>query len=137
MPPDQYAQAAQEALGKLSPEERAAFLKMLQERAAARGAALPRQVASDPNDLGKMLTDLHEKPGRLREILGPGGTQPQQQAQGSNPITMRVPGAKPTRPWSPSASCGVPLSRTGGRAGLLLPPTRSPFLTPWRFRPWL
>ena len=83
VPPDQYAQAAQEALGKLSPEERA----MLQERAAARGVALPRQVASDPNDLGKMLTDLHEKPGRLREILGPGGTKPQQQAQGSNPIT--------------------------------------------------
>ena len=59
VPPDQYAQAAQEALGKLSPEERAAFLKMLQERAAARGVTLPRQVASDPNDLGKMLTDPH------------------------------------------------------------------------------
>ena len=27
--PDQYAQAAQEALSKLSPEERAAFVKML------------------------------------------------------------------------------------------------------------
>ena len=34
---DQYAQAAQEALSKLSPEERAAFVKMLQDRAAARG----------------------------------------------------------------------------------------------------
>ena len=30
VPPDQYAQAAQEALAKLSPEERAAFVKMLQ-----------------------------------------------------------------------------------------------------------
>ena len=40
MPPDQYAQAAQEALAKLSPEERAEFLKMLQERAAARGVKL-------------------------------------------------------------------------------------------------
>ena len=28
VPPDQYAKAAQEALGKLSPEERAAFVKM-------------------------------------------------------------------------------------------------------------
>ena len=37
VPPDQYAQAAQEALSKLSPEERAAFVKMLQDRAAARG----------------------------------------------------------------------------------------------------
>src|SRR5678815_722163 len=28
VPPDQFAQAAQEALGKLSPEERAEFLKL-------------------------------------------------------------------------------------------------------------
>src|SRR5262245_7657022 len=34
VPPNQYAQAAIEALGKLSPEDRAAFVKMLQERAA-------------------------------------------------------------------------------------------------------
>ena len=42
VPPDQYAQAAREALGKLSPEQRAEFLKMLQERAAARGIKLPQ-----------------------------------------------------------------------------------------------
>ena len=36
---------------------------MLQERAAARGVKLPGKVASDPKDLGKVLTDLHEKPG--------------------------------------------------------------------------
>ena len=77
VPPDQYAQAAQEALGKLSPEERAEFLKMLQERAAARGVKLPGKVASDPKDLGKVLTDLHEKPGQLRDILGPSGAQSQ------------------------------------------------------------
>ena len=59
VPPDQFAQAAQEALGKLSPEERAAFVKMLQERAAERGVTLPREVASDPKDLGQVLTDLH------------------------------------------------------------------------------
>ena len=89
VPPDQYAQAAQEALGKLSPEDRAEFLKMLQERAAARGVKLPGKVASDPKDLGKVLTDLHEKPGQLRDILGgPGGaSQPQEQAPGANPIT--------------------------------------------------
>ena len=88
VPPEQYAQAAQEALGKLSPDERAEFLEMLQERAAARGVNLPGKVASDPKDLGKVLTDLHEKPGRLRDILGvPGDAQPQGQAPGSNPIT--------------------------------------------------
>jgi hypothetical protein len=88
VPTEQYAQAAQEALGKLSPEERAEFLKMLQERAAARGVKLPGKVASDPKDLGKVLTDLHEKPGQLRDILGGGSLgQPQAQAPGSNPIT--------------------------------------------------
>ena len=87
VPPDQYAQAAQEALSKLSPEERAAFVKMLQDRAAARGVTLPRQVAPDPKDLGQVLTDLHKKPGQLRDILGPRNGQPQQQASASNPIT--------------------------------------------------
>jgi len=86
VPADQYARAAQEALAKLSPEERAAFVKMLQERAAARGVALPRQVAPEPKDLGKVLTDLHGKPGQLRDILGGGDAQPQAQAQTSNPI---------------------------------------------------
>ena len=94
VPADQYAQAAQEALSKLSPEDRAEFLKMLQERAAARGVTLPGKVASDPKDLGKVLTDLHEKPGQLRDILG--GGQPQGQAPGSNPISdiLRSPQAK-------------------------------------------
>jgi hypothetical protein len=86
VPPNQYAQAAVEALGKLSPEERAAFMKMLQERAAARGVALPGQLASEPKELGQVLTDLHAKPGQLRDILGGGDAQPQEQAQRSNPI---------------------------------------------------
>jgi hypothetical protein len=86
VPPNQYTQAAIEALGKLSPEERAAFVKMLQERAAAIGVALPRQLAPEPKELGQVLTDLHGKPGQLRDILGGGDAQPGQQAQGSNPI---------------------------------------------------
>src|SRR5215510_15992533 len=44
VPTDQYASAAQEALGKLSPEERMAFVRMLQERAAVRGVTLSREV---------------------------------------------------------------------------------------------
>jgi hypothetical protein len=87
VPRDQYAQAAQEALGKLSPEERAAFVKMLQERAAARGVKLPRQVAPEPKELGEVLTDLHQEPGQLRDILGGGDGQPQGQAAGASPIT--------------------------------------------------
>src|SRR5258705_7346740 len=75
VPPDQYMQAAQEALARLSPEERAEFLQMLQQRAQARGTALPRQIGSEPKDLGQVLTDLHQKPGRLRDILGGGNVQ--------------------------------------------------------------
>src|SRR5829696_7460996 len=85
VPPDQYAKAAQEALAKLSPEERAAFVKMLQERAAARGVALSPRVAPEPKELGQVLTDLHQKPGQLRDILG-NGDAPQGQASASNPI---------------------------------------------------
>ena len=87
VPPDQYAQAAQEALSKLSPEERAAFVKMLQDRAAARGVTLPGSVAPEPKELGQVLTDLHKKPGQLRDMLGGDAAQLQQQASGSSPIT--------------------------------------------------
>jgi hypothetical protein len=85
--PDQYAQAAQEALSKLSPEERAMFVKMLQARAAANDVRLPDKVAPEPKDLGQVLTDLHKKPGQLRDMLGGSAVQPQAQASGSSPIT--------------------------------------------------
>ena len=83
VPSDQYAQAAQEALSKLSPEDRAIFVKMLQDRAAARGVTLPVNVTPEPKELGDVLTDLHKKPGQLRDMLGGDGAE---QASGSNPI---------------------------------------------------
>ena len=86
VPPDQYTKAAQEALNKLSPEERAAFVKMLQERAVARGVTLPRKVAPEPKELGQVLSELHQKPGQLRDILGGGDAQAQGQAPASSPI---------------------------------------------------
>lgn len=73
VPPDQYAQAAQDALARLSPQERAEFVQMLQERANARGVPLPKQMGSDPRDLGQVVSDLHAKPGQLSEMLGGGG----------------------------------------------------------------
>ena len=85
VPPDQYAQAAQEALARLSPEERAEFVKLLQERARARGVGLPPQIGSDPKDLSQVVTDLHEKPGQLTDILGGGSAPPR--ASGSSPLT--------------------------------------------------
>jgi hypothetical protein len=67
---DEYTQAAQEALARLSPQERAAFVKMLQERARDHGMPLPSQIGSDPQDLCNVLTDLHQKPGQLRDLMG-------------------------------------------------------------------
>ena len=101
MSSDQYAQAAQEALSKLSPEERAAFVKMLQDRAATRGVTLPRQMAPEPKDLGQVLTDLHAKPGQLRDMLG-GTAQPQGQASGSSAITDIV-----TSPMAKAVLAGI------------------------------
>ena len=94
--PDHYAQAAEEALSKLSPAERAALLKMLQDQAAARGVTLPPTVAPEPKELGQVLTDLHGKPGQLRDMLGGGAAQPQEQASGSSPIIdiLKSPMAK-------------------------------------------
>ena len=41
---------------------------------------LPQEVASDPKDLGQVLTDLHVKPGQLRDILGSILASPQAKA---------------------------------------------------------
>jgi len=84
VPPDDYAEAAQAALARLSPEERAEFVRLLQDRVRARGAALPRPVEPDPGGLGQVLTDLHKTPGRLRDLLGGGSAQPQ--AATSSPL---------------------------------------------------
>jgi hypothetical protein len=102
VPPDQYAQAAQEALSKLSPEERAEFVKMLQDRAAARGVTLPGKVAPEPKELGQVLTDLHRTPGQLRDMLGAGAAQPQEQASESNPIASIL-----TSPMAKAVLAGI------------------------------
>jgi hypothetical protein len=73
VPRDQYAQAAQDAMARLSPEERAALIRTLQQRAKSRGVDLPREIGTSPRDLGNVLTDLHQTPGRLRDLLGGGG----------------------------------------------------------------
>lgn len=84
IPAEHYAQAAEEALARLSPEERAELVKTLQNRARERGVALPAQVGSDPKDLGRIVTDLHAKPGQLTDILR--GESAPTQGSGSSPL---------------------------------------------------
>lgn len=93
VPPDQYAQAAQEALARLSPQEQAAFVTMLQERVRATGRQMPSQPTSNPKDLGQVLTDLHRTPGMLREILG-GGASAEQAGSSAQPSIFASPLAK-------------------------------------------
>jgi hypothetical protein len=94
VPSDQYAQAAQEALARLSPEERAEFVAMLQERARARGTSLPRQLPAEPGGLGQVLTDLHQKPGMLRDLLGASRAQSQDSGAGALTNVLASPLAK-------------------------------------------
>jgi hypothetical protein len=72
------------------------LVKMLQDQAVARGVTLPPTVAPEPKELGQVLTDLHGKPGQLRDMLGGGAAQPQEQAPGSSPIIdiLKSPMAK-------------------------------------------
>ena len=88
VPRDEYAQAAQEALARLSPEERAAFVKMLQQRAEAKGVPLSGNVSSNPRDLGQVLTNIHDTPGRLRDLFGAGAGQ----GSGSQPAGTQAAG---------------------------------------------
>jgi hypothetical protein len=110
---DHYAQAAQEALSKLSPDERTAFVKMPQDRAAARGVTLPEKVAPEPKELGQVLTDLHQKPGQLRDMLGGEAAQPQQQALGSSPITNIL--SSPMAKAVPAGIAAMVIKRVVGR----------------------
>ena len=83
VPPDQYAQAAQEALARLAPGTGGVCQDAAGARASA-GHGAAREVESGPGDLGRVLTDLHQTPGRLRDLLGGGSAPPQ--AAGSSPL---------------------------------------------------
>jgi len=103
VPRDQYAEAAQEALARMSPEERAGFAKILQQQAQARGVQLPDKVTSNPRDLGQVLTDLHQTPGQLRDLLGTGsGAQAGAAESGAGGMTSML-----SSPLAKAALAGI------------------------------
>ena len=73
VPAQDYEAAVREALSRLSPAEQADLLRTIQERVRTRGVALPEPSpgagAGGPDDLARSVRDLHQEPGRLREIL--------------------------------------------------------------------
>jgi hypothetical protein len=92
VPTADYEMAVRDALSRLSPEEQAEFLRNLQERTRARGATLPEPRAGGGggglDDLARSVRELHEQPGRLRNVL----TDPSTSVPGGVP---GVPGVGP------------------------------------------
>jgi hypothetical protein len=73
VPPADYEGAVREALSRLSPTERAEFLRHLQERSRGRGVTLPEPRPGGGggglDELARSVRELHEEPGRLRDVL--------------------------------------------------------------------
>lgn len=85
LPAQDYEAAVRDAMSRLSPEEQAELLRSIQERTRGRDAAPePRAGAGGGglDDLARSVRELHEQPGRLREVLAspsqqvPAGNQP-------------------------------------------------------------
>jgi hypothetical protein len=100
MPAQDYEAAVHDALSRLSPEEQADLLRSIQERTRDRGATAPAPRAGGGggglDDLARSVRELHEQPGRLREVLTEPSSRP---AEGQ---ARRVPGG------AGGGSAGIP-----------------------------
>ncbi len=79
LPPDHYREAAEQALAKLSPEDRSALLAHLQGQARQQDVNLPglhdAPQSAEPGPLAGVLASMHQQqPGILQQLLG-GGSQ--------------------------------------------------------------
>jgi hypothetical protein len=74
--PLEYAQAARDAFGRLSQEDREEFGQLLAGQAQSRGLDLPGltpprgQGFGDLDWLANMTSQIHQQPGLLRDLLG-------------------------------------------------------------------
>ncbi len=78
LPPDHYREAAEQALAKLSPEDRSALLAQLQGQARQQDVNMPGLHEApqnpEPGQLAGLLTSMHQQqPGILQQLLGGGG----------------------------------------------------------------
>ncbi len=78
LPPDHYREAAEQALSKLSPDDRAALLSELQGQARKQDVNVPglheAQGSPAPGALAGLFTSMHQQqPGILQQLLGGGG----------------------------------------------------------------
>ncbi len=81
LPPDQYQQSAQEAFARMSPQERLAFGRELQQQSRQRGVDIPDfnrdgidDRLQDPGYLAQVTGGMQQRqPGMLEQMLGGGG----------------------------------------------------------------
>ncbi len=77
LPPDRYREVAEQALSKLSPDERAALLQELQGQARKQDVNVPglheAQGSPAPGALAGLFSSIHQQqPGMLQQLLGGG-----------------------------------------------------------------
>jgi len=100
----EYQQAASEAFGRMSPEQRVEFGRMLQQRARERNLNLGDLEHSsigdfqDASRLAHLTSDVHQQPGLLRSMLGGGAPGQGSQAQQAGLLVrLDEPAAPPAR----------------------------------------
>jgi hypothetical protein len=114
MPAADYEAAVRDALSRLSPEEQAELLHSIQERARGREAPAspPRAGGAGGggglDDLARSVRELHEQPGRLREVLtGPSEAPPARQPRGAPGGAPGIPGGLENIFASPLAKAAI------------------------------
>jgi hypothetical protein len=79
---EDYEQAARDSFDRLTPEQQEEFARYLEERARSRNIRVPqreRGAEGGPGNLdwlSKVTGQIHQQPGALRDMLGPGQEQP-------------------------------------------------------------
>ncbi len=81
LPPDMYQQSAEEAFGRMAPQERQEFARHLQQRSRQQGAAFPDfnqdgidDRYQDPRMLAQVTSRMEQQqPGILGQLLGGSG----------------------------------------------------------------
>ena len=80
LPPQDYQQAAEQAFGRMSPQERMQFGQLVQQQLQTQQTSVPAfaqgaspEAYGDPRYLAEQTTQLHQQqPGMLTQLLGGG-----------------------------------------------------------------
>lgn len=102
LPPDMYQDAAREAFGRMSPQDRTQFGQYLRQQTQQRGMQIQDLNGDgvddrfqDPNYLAQVTGQMQQQqPGLLGQLLGGGGAQQQQMGGNlfSNPLAKAALG---------------------------------------------